>query len=95
MSKLRKFARGKSCTLMLSGCNGNPETVVLCHISRKGFGKMGGKSDDWSGVHACSSCHDVIDGRVKHSYTSEELDAEKLRALLTTLQRVFDEGLIK
>ncbi|MGA6102116.1 nuclease domain-containing protein [Psychrobacter pocilloporae] len=29
MSKLRKSAQGQQCTLRLTGCNYNPETVVL------------------------------------------------------------------
>jgi hypothetical protein len=65
MSKLRRSARGKMCTLQIHPhCNSNPDTVVLCHIGSVSKG-IALKSHDHFGVYGCSDCHDVIDGRKK------------------------------
>jgi uncharacterized CHY-type Zn-finger protein len=55
---------------------------------------MGIKCDDYFGVYACSSCHDEIDRRTRIMDT-EYLDAEKLRALEETQERLFEAGLIQ
>lgn len=66
MTKLRKSARGKPCTLRFPGiCNHDWSTVVLAHVTEKGNHGMGLKPPDTSAVYACSSCHDVLDGRVQ------------------------------
>jgi hypothetical protein len=55
--KLRAFARGQECQMKSEWCNGNPETVVLCH-SRRGTGTgMAQKPHDFWSYHGCSSCH--------------------------------------
>lgn len=91
-TKIRQSAKGEDCTLRLVPCSSN-ETTVLCHIGRqKG---MGMKSADYMAVYGCSSCHDVIDGRVKSDFTRDELNTEKLRALEETLGKLVDKGLIK
>jgi len=93
--KLRDSARGEECTLQIHPhCNGNPETVVLCHLP-SGSG-MGQKSPDWFAVYGCSSCHDIIDGRVNLS-SDIELELLKIinRALFRTLTRMIEKGLIK
>lgn len=65
---LRKYAKGKECQIRLPGiCNFDPETTVLCHPPT-GSG-LALKYPDVTGAHGCSSCHDVVDGRV-----SSELD---------------------
>ena len=94
-SDLRQFARGQSCTLRLEGvCNHDPETTVLAHIVRKGHGIMGGKPHDLSAAHACSACHDVIDGRVKSPFTSDELEITKFYAVLETIGRAINAELV-
>ena len=40
-------------------CNGDPATVVLCHLPGGG---MGGKQHDLFGAYGCSDCHRVVDG---------------------------------
>ncbi|MEQ9892073.1 nuclease domain-containing protein [Pectobacterium aroidearum] len=65
---LRESARGQTCTLQIPGiCNGNPETTVLCHLPSPTH-CMGYKGDDFRDVYGCSSCHDVIDGRVLYDW---------------------------
>ena len=90
MSKLRKSAQGQQCTLRLTGCNYNPETVVLAHIRNNQFCGVGMKPPDYMGVFACSNCHDKIDGRVK----SDTVYKDILRAHFETMQHWVDAGLI-
>ena len=63
---LRKEAKGRECQIRIPGvCNGNNETVVLCHLNNKrlfGVG-TGQKVPDMFGAWACSACHDHVDGR--------------------------------
>ena len=93
-SKLTKAARGKSCTLeIFPYCNQNPETVVGCHLNSDAKG-WGIKSPDWWLVDACSSCHDVIDGRMKTDLSKEDIDKCVLRGLYRTLKSRIEEGLI-
>jgi hypothetical protein len=65
MTKIRSAARGQECTLQIFDvCNCDPETTVLCHDNRIESGKgMGLKAPDSEACFACSSCHDVLDGR--------------------------------
>ena len=62
-SKILRHANGKNCTLRLPGtCNGNPETVVFCHINSAAAGKgMGIKAHDSLGFFGCSDCHRAYD----------------------------------
>jgi len=93
--KLRDSARGEECTLRLPGiCNHDPETVVLCHLRHLASAGMGQKPDDIASVYACSACHDAIDGRVKPHLTEWEIGFEEGRAMVETLRRMFDKGLI-
>lgn len=87
MLDLRKFAKGKPCQVRIPGvCNFDAETTVLAHIRRGGVGGLGKKPPDLCGVHACSSCHDVIDGRVAHP--KEGLDTLILEGMTRTLSQV-------
>lgn len=64
MSKLRELARGQQCQIRIPGvCNGDPETTVLAHYRMAGICGTGQKPPDECGAWACSSCHDVVDGR--------------------------------
>ncbi|MBW5896060.1 DUF1364 domain-containing protein [Pectobacterium brasiliense] len=83
---LRESARGQACTLQISGiCNGNPETTVLCHLPSPTHG-MGYKGDDFWAVYGCSSCHDVIDGRVLYDWRVGEREEILLQALYLTIK---------
>ena len=90
MSKIRKSARGEHCTLLLGNCSSD-ETVVLCHIGKNRG--MAIKCSDHFAVYACSSCHDIIDGRAKSQYGKLELDSIKLIALERTQQKLIEKGL--
>lgn len=91
MSKLRKNARGQSCTLRLDCCNHNPETTVLAHLRLFGWAGMAQKPDDLLAVFACSSCHDAIDRRTSDQWGYDDI----LRAMGETLLRQKSDGVIK
>lgn len=55
--KLRDFAMGQDCQMRSEWCNGNPETVVLCHSRRRTGTGTAQKPHDFWGYHGCSSCH--------------------------------------
>ncbi|GGA45845.1 nuclease domain-containing protein [Pelagibacterium lentulum] len=77
-SAILKHARGQNCTLRLPGtCNGNPETVVFCHLNGGAAGKgMGVKAHDSLGFFGCSDCHRAYDQqRGRADLALEVLDA--------------------
>lgn len=76
--------------MRLSGCNHDPETVVLAHIRIAGHAGMGLKPADYKACFACSHCHDVIDGRVKGEFTEKDL----LRGHFETMDVWAKSGLI-
>lgn len=91
--KIRDSAKGEACTLRITGvCNRNPETTVLAHLPDESKG-MGRKSDDISACYACSSCHDVIDGRVPHD--EGELEWYMRRAMVRTWRKLIEKGVIE
>jgi hypothetical protein len=96
MSKLTQAARGKDCSVRIIGyCNGNAETVVSAHINGTRFGHgTGQKVSDLLAADCCSSCHDVLDYRVRSNYTKEELKLFHYEGVMETLLRRQREGLI-
>lgn len=91
---LLKFARLQECTLrLIPYCNHSPETVVACHLPYGGRG-VGLKAPPWWTVHACSNCHDILDGRAKHEFTKAEIAEAMLRALNETWRRYEAAGFI-
>lgn len=94
-TKIRKAARGQECTLRLPCCNFNPETTILAHLPCRDKG-MALKSPDYHAVFACSSCHDVIDGRVyNHGIDKEMILERKLAGLYETHKIFIEMGLIR
>ena len=63
IKKIRDSARNQDCTVKSPWCNYNPETTVFAHYGEPGEKGIGIKPDDSSGVYACSTCHDWLDGR--------------------------------
>ena len=91
---LRKFAQGQHCQVNVrNACNYDPETVVMAHISTEG-GKMGGKESDISACHACSDCHDLMDGRTHSKEFAENKEFYISRALVRTINLLQSVGLI-
>ncbi|WP_215268099.1 DUF1364 domain-containing protein [Escherichia coli] len=94
MANLRKEARGRECQVRIYGvCNGNPETTVLAHYRLAGTCGTATKPHDMQSAIACSSCHDLIDGRVKTSdYTKEELRLMHAEGVFRTQEIWREEG---
>ncbi len=86
---LRKFAQGKECQIRAYGvCNGDNNTVIWAHVRKGGVGGMGMKPPDLCGVLACSSCHDLLDGRLKTEYTVIQIEAMALHGMCRTMAMV-------
>ncbi|MBC3906225.1 nuclease domain-containing protein [Undibacterium umbellatum] len=65
ITPIRNAARAQECTLRFPTCNYNPDTTVLCHSNLLEDGKgMGLKAPDTAAAFGCSTCHDVLDGRM-------------------------------
>ena len=93
--KARRSARGEECTFQIVGvCNFNEETVVLCHLPDETKG-MGKKSDDISAAYGCSSCHDVIDGRVYDDKYQEHSEWYMRRAMTRTWRRMIALNVVR
>lgn len=92
-NRLRQSAKGKCCTLeIFPVCNHDPDTTVLAHLHDE-YSGMGTKASDLAAVYACSSCHDLIDGRTGKIENID--DGVLLRALIKTHDIMLHEGLIQ
>lgn len=90
---LREEARGRDCQIRVPNvCNGDPDTVVLCHLPGAG---MGNKHNDLHGAWGCSSCHAVVDGAQNSDYPKELLKLWLIEGMVRTQQILIDEGKIK
>ncbi|MGQ0285838.1 DUF1364 domain-containing protein [Pasteurellaceae bacterium 22721_9_1] len=90
---LRKKAKGRECQVRLVGiCNHNPETTVLAHYRMAGLNGIGQKPDDVFGAFCCLTCHNAIDGRVRTSYTREELRLAHAEGVFRTQAILRQEG---
>lgn len=94
IKKLRDYARGKRCMVNLECCNHNPETTVLAHVYPKGTKGMGMKGLDIIATWACSSCHDVLDGRAKSEYSHEDLQRIGFESALKTIEALYDDEML-
>lgn len=92
--RLRDSARDQPCMVRIPGvCSHNPATTVLAHINGGG---MGTKTSDLFGAFACSSCHDVIDGRHRErgGFTAEQVELMHRQGVQRTQQWWLDNGLV-
>ena len=96
MSKITQSARGESCKVRIPNvCNHNSETTIFAHINGVRYGHgIAKKVTDILGADSCSSCHDVLDGRVKSEYTKEQLNLMHFEAMAETQLRLLADGLI-
>lgn len=92
---LRKLAKGQPCRVrLIDVCNGNPETTVLAHLKNGWYGSL--KPPDIIAVHACSACHDAIDGRTHPKHlTRAEIDLAAYRGLCEMLDYYVHEDIVK
>jgi len=88
LTPIQKSARGENCSLRIPGfCNGNSETVVLCHAPYPG--KSGSRKDDWWAAYGCSGCHSHMD---IDAYPFPEVNW--LPAIHETQAKLIEKGLI-
>jgi len=94
---LRKLAKGKECQARFCHhdgtpiCNFDPATTVLAHVRLSGVAGIGQKPPNLCGIWACSSCHDVLDGRAGIFAGPGGLEKDILHALVRTLAEVSKE----
>lgn len=94
-AKLRALAKLKPCLARFEGCNGNPQSVVWCHLNDLSLGRGAYfKTGDLFGFFGCSQCHDLYDGR-RGSLTKEEKRALGHGACLRTLHYMLENEHIK
>jgi hypothetical protein len=95
MNKLTKHAKGEDCTIRLHFvCNFNPETSVACHMPGVRFGHGVAIKTGFFAI-GCSSCHDVVDGRVKAPHlTAEYIRIAHLEGVLETQMKLKAKGLM-
>lgn len=97
VSKITKAARDQPCTIRLACCNGDIRTTVLAHYRsvRLGAGTSH-KPADFIGAFACSSCHDVVDGRTRiPDQSRDQVRFAHAEACLETFGKLVGMGLIK
>ena len=94
MTNLREQARGECCEIRSSVCNYNPETTVLAHYRLIGISGIGLKSPDLIAAHACSDCHDLVDGR-RHVVGLQRADVQllHLQGVVRTQAKLIKRGL--
>lgn len=95
MKDLRKLARDQPCLIRVPiVCNGNPDTVVLCHIRMIGLSGTGLKAPDVFATFGCSVCHAVCDGQQKSAYTADERRLMLLEGMVRTQQWFLEQGIL-
>lgn len=94
--KITKHARGQECQIRLYPyCNGNPETTVFCHAWCVDKG-VGIKSPDWWGAFGCSTCHDIVDGRMRvDDFSVPEIHRALHQGIYGTLKILIEDRVIK
>lgn len=90
--KYERLAHGRECYLRFPGiCNGNPATVVPCHLRIGGVGGMGLKPPPVCSLPGCHECHAVLDGRVPTMLTQDEIRSMTLVGLVQWLAWQWNE----
>lgn len=72
-------------------CNRDSATVVLAHLPGGGMGR---KRHDLHAAWCCSSCHDVIDGRVPFPATRDVVQKWHLEGVIRTQEALIAEGVL-
>lgn len=95
MSNLRKLARNQPCLIRVpTVCNGNPDTVVLCHIRMIELSGTGIKAEDVFATFGCSACHAVCDGQQRSEYSYSERRLMLLEGMARTQMWFLENGFL-
>lgn len=94
---ITKSARMEDCTIRIPGvCNFNQETTIFAHLPGVRFGHgMAHKVLNMFGAYSCSSCHDLVDGRTRSDYTTDQIRIMHLDGVIETQMRLIEKGLVK
>ncbi len=93
---LRDAAKGRECQVRSPVCNYDRQTTVLAHYRLIGISGMAHKAPDLLGAWACSSCHDLIDGRSRVSgIPRERVKLLHLEGILRTQAELIAEEAVK
>jgi hypothetical protein len=92
---ITQSAKGEQCTIRLPMvCNFNSETTVFAHINGIRFGH-GVAIKTKLGAYACSTCHDILDGRINHNFERDYLKLAHLEGVIETMIKLEQKGLIQ
>lgn len=92
---LTRLAKGMSCQIRVPHeCNGNPETVVGCHVRMMGISGAGMKAPDLFIAFGCSDCHAVCDGQRKSDYGPGERRLMLLEGMVRTQAWFIEHGFV-
>jgi len=93
LSKIRKSAKLQECQVRIPGvCNFDETTTIPAHKNGAG---MALKSSDSQLAYCCSSCHDVVDHRVKiKEFTYDEILIMFYEGIFRTQLLLIEQGLI-
>lgn len=96
MTNLRQEARGEDCDIRSPICNYDSLTTVLAHYRLVGISGIGMKSPDLIAAHACSACHDLVDGRTHiEGLARTDVQLLHLQGVVRTQAKLIKRGLIK
>ena len=86
---LRQWAAGKDCQIRIFGvCNYDSAKTIWSHYRLGGVAGMGQKPPDLCGSLCCSSCHDVVDGRVKSDLTRTQIESHMLHGMVRSFKLI-------
>ena len=94
MSKLRKYAKGQPCQVMLPDVcisGGENLTTVLAHLPSFGIGT---KSPDLLGSHCCFQCHQHLDSAVGHDFDPQWLRDKFNEGVIRTIRKLYNDKVI-
>ena len=95
VQKLTKSANGEECHIRTPYCKSD-DSVVFAHLSGKSVIDAGiGFKGKPIGSYACSTCHSIIDGRMKTDLEQDWVWQLEMEGALRTIATMFDKGLLK
>jgi len=94
VSKLRKYAKGQPCQVMLPDVcisGGENLTTVLAHLPSFGVAQ---KSGDLLAAHCCFQCHQHLDSAVGHDFDPQWLRDKFNEGVIRTIRKLYNDKVI-